>query len=233
MNFINTFFDCIGHLLYPCLCTACGSDVVSHNNMLCLDCINEMPTTDFYSYKDNPVEKIFWGRLDVSAAAALVYFTKGSIVQNLLHQLKYTGNKDIGYYLGKMMGEKLRESDRFGNIEVLIPMPLFFRKQRKRGYNQAELLCEGISQVIKVPVENDVIQRKKNTETQTHKGRLARWNNIEGTFELGMAAKIVHRNVLLVDDVVTTGATLEACGSKLLNVDGLRLSIAAFAYTSL
>lgn len=233
MNFTNTFFDYIGRLLYPVLCAGCGSDLLSQNKLLCLNCINQLPCTDFYNHKDNPVEKIFWGRLNLSAATAHVYFTKGSIVQNLLHELKYAGNREVGYYMGNIMGERLKDSERFSDLDMLIPMPLFFRKKRKRGYNQAEVICEGISKILNKPVANDVILRTNNTESQTRKGRLARWNNIEGKFEVGMTARIAGKNVLLVDDVITTGATLEACGSQLLNIEGVRLSVAAFAYTSL
>jgi ComF family protein len=233
MNFTGTFFNDILHLVYPRICAGCGSDVLSNDQVICINCINELPVTDFYLHGDNPVEKVFRGRLPVLSASAHVYFYKDSPVQRLLHRLKYDGRKEIGSFVGRLMGEKLKTCTWYDDLHALIPLPLNVRKQRKRGYNQAAVICEGISKVMNLPVLNDVIERKKNTETQTHKSRSDRWNNIEGKFELKKAADIMNKHVLLVDDVITTGATLESCGMELLKANELRLSIATFAYTAL
>ena len=233
MSYTNTFFKNIVHLLYPEICAGCGSDLLSANQLVCGECMNGLPVTDFYLHQDNPVEKIFRGRLPLVTASAHVYFTKDSLVQNLLHRLKYGGNREVGIYLGQLMGEKLKSCTWYNDLHALIPLPLHFSRQKKRGYNQAALICEGISSVMNVPVLNDVIARRKNTETQTRKSRMERWNNIESKFELKRARGIMNKHVLLIDDVITTGATLEACGAELLKAEGLRLSIAAFAYTSL
>ena len=154
-------------------------------------------------------------------------------MQNLLHQLKYKGKKEIGLYFGRRMGEAFAASERHKEIDALVPLPLFFKRERKRGYNQAAVICEGISEVTGLPVLNNVITRLKNTATQTHRNRAERWENIEGKFELINKEEIEGKHVLLVDDVLTTGATLEACGSELLKASGLKLSIATLAYTSL
>lgn len=233
MNYTNTFFKNIVHLLYPEICVGCGSDLLSANQLICGDCMNGLPVTDFYLHQDNQVEKIFRGRLPLVTASAHVYFTKDSVVQNLLHRLKYDGNKEVGFYIGQLMGEKLKSCRWYDDLHALIPLPLHFSRQKKRGYNQAALICEGMSSVMNVPVLNDVIARRKNTETQTRKSRMERWNNIESKFELKKTGGIMNKHVLLVDDVITTGATFEACGAELLKAESLRLSIAAFAYTSL
>ncbi len=192
-----------------------------------------LPVTNFHLHRDNPVEKIFMGRLAVEHASAYAYFNKQSVMQNLLHQLKYKGKKEIGLYFGRRMGEAFGSTERYSEIDALVPLPLFFKRERKRGYNQAAMICEGMAEIMGLPVLNTVIVRKRNTETQTHKNRAERWENIEGQFELIDKEKVEGKHVLLVDDVLTTGATLEACGSELLKAWGLKLSIATLAYTSL
>jgi ComF family protein len=153
-------------------------------------------------------------------------------MQHLMHQFKYKGNKDLGKQLGYLMGNDLSQSNRFKNIEALIPLPLFAAKEKKRGYNQATVLCEGIAEIMKIEVLTDVILRTQHTETQTKKGRIERWANIEGKFELIKPDKIRNKNILLVDDVITTGATLEACGHELMNADNVRLSVATLCFAS-
>lgn len=231
MNYTVTCFKNILHLLYPEICAGCGSDLISGEALLCETCAREIPVTGFHPYRENPVEKIFRGRLSVAGASAYAYFSKDSIVQNLLHALKYSGNREIGVEMGRMIGRDLRSCEQHHDVSAIIPLPLHFSKQKKRGYNQAEMICNGISRQMNIPVLTSVIERRKNTATQTRKTRTERWNNIESTFELRCCEEITNRHVLLVDDVITTGATLEACGSELLKIGGLRLSIAAFAYT--
>jgi ComF family protein len=149
-----------------------------------------------------------------------------------MHQFKYKGNKDIGLYLGRLMGDKLANSNRFISVDALIPLPLFKSKEHKRGFNQAAVLCQGIAEVFNRPVLNGVIARNTATETQTKKGRVDRWLNIEGRFSLTNEKEVRGKHVLLVDDVVTTGATLEACGRELLNAENLRLSVATLCFSS-
>jgi ComF family protein len=190
-----------------------------------------LPLTNFHFHANNPVEKHFWGRLPVTGATSLCHFTTGSLIQHLLHQLKYKGNKDAGYFLGRMMGKALNESGRFSNIDALVPLPLYTARQRKRGYNQSAVLCNGIAGLMQLPVITDAVIRLAATETQTRKTRIERWRNMEGKFEVIKPAAIAGKHVLLVDDVVTTGATLEACGHALLKAEGVKLSIATLAYT--
>ena len=214
------------HVVFPHVCDGCGSDLLNVESRLCIRCVASLPETNFEMHPNNPVEKDFWGRIPIINASAHLYFTKESLVQHLMHQLKYKGNKELGLQFGRLMGNALRSADRFKGIDALIPLPLFPSKEKKRGYNQAAVLCDDIAEILKIPVLNNVITRPHHTETQTKKGRIERWRNIEGKFQLIDPSKIQNKHVLLVDDVITTGATLEACGNELLKTVNVKLSIA-------
>ena len=232
---LNWFYDAkesIFHLLFPHVCESCGSDVIAQDQFLCLQCHAALPRTEFHHYPSNPVEKIFWGRMPVVNATAQYYFSKGSKMQHLMHQLKYKGNKEVGLYLGKLMGYALAETNRFQTVDALVPLPLHPSKEKKRGYNQATVLCQGIADVLEKPVLKDVIIRTSHTESQTKKNRVQRWENMEGRFELVKPAAVEGKHILLVDDVITTGATLEACGSELLEAKNVHLSLATLCFSS-
>jgi ComF family protein len=184
-----------------------------------------MPQTGFEKYPRNPAEKMFWGRMNLESASAQFYFTKDSIMQSLMHELKYRGNKDLGIQLGTIMGQQIQRSARFP-VNGLIPLPLFPGKQKRRGYNQAGLLCRGMAAIMNIPVFDKAVSRPAHTETQTRKGRIERWKNIEGKFMIKNISEIKGKHLLLVDDVVTTGATLESCGNELLKAGNIKLSVA-------
>ncbi len=217
--------DAILHLLFPHICAGCGNDILHEESVLCMKCIDAMPETNFELHPNNPVEKTFWGRLPLTGATAQFYFTKESLMQHLMHQFKYKGNKELGMQLGKIMGEQIKKSARF-EADALVPLPLFPAKEKRRGYNQATILCEGMAEAMNLPVLDKIISRPQHTETQTKKGRIERWKNMEGKFILSDADAIKNMHLLLVDDVVTTGATLEACGNELLKAENVRLSVA-------
>jgi ComF family protein len=227
----NLLIQSVLHLFFPYTCCGCGSDLITENILFCIHCQASMPVTKFEFFESNPIEKIFWGRVQVQAAAAHLYFTNNSLVQHSLHRLKYKGRKEIGFYLGRQMGKSLKESSRFNNCEIIVPLPLYAAREKKRGYNQASVIAKGISQELEIPVLDDVVSRIKRTETQTHKNRIQRWKNMESTFEIRNAMKISAKHILLVDDVVTTGASLEACAGVLLACPGVSLSIACLAHT--
>jgi ComF family protein len=145
--------------------------------------------------------------------------------------MKYRNNKDIGVYMGKLLGRMLEQSERFSEVDIIVPLPLNPKREKKRGYNQATALCNGISEIWNKPVVEKVVIRKVFTETQTHKGRISRWQNMDGVFKVANPSAIQGKHILLIDDVVTTGATLEACGNEILKVPGTTLSIATLAYT--
>lgn len=232
MNLASTILSPLKHLFYPHVCTGCGSDLIDDNNLLCLQCINDLPHTNFEMHANNPVEKIFWGRLPLTAAMSEFYFTKGTLIQTLIHQFKYKSNIDVGLYLGAIMGRSLLNSNRFTTIDALIPLPLNAEKEFKRGYNQATILCNGMAEVMGVPVIKNNVVRNRFTETQTKKHRAERWKNVESSFGTNDSAALRNKHILLVDDVVTTGATLEACGTEILKIEGTKLSIATLAYAS-
>jgi len=229
---LKTIFSSAVHLFYPHVCTGCGSDIVEENNLLCLRCIKELPRTGFAPFANNPVEKYFWGRLPLAAAHSEFYFSKEFLIQHLIHELKYKGNTEIGSYLGELMGRSLLTSSRFNSIDALIPLPLYADKERKRGYNQATVICNGMSSVMNVPVLNNHVIRRHATETQTRKHRTERWENVKESFMITNNDALRNKHLLLVDDVVTTGATLEACGHVLLQAQPLKLSIATLAYAA-
>ncbi len=226
MRLLNDLKASLLHLAFPHVCAGCGTDALAGNTPLCAACLHRLPQTHFAAHADNPLEKTFWGRLPVSSATATYYFTKASLMQRLMHQFKYRGNKELGRLLGRQMGMDILKSARFGAADALVPLPLFAAKERQRGFNQASILCEGISEVTKWPVLEYAVVRNAATESQTRKSRAARWQNIEGRFDVADAAAFANKHVLLVDDVITTGATLEACGRAIVNVPGSRLSIA-------
>lgn len=218
------------HFLLPHVCASCGNDLLMPKHPICLQCSMDLPSTQFENLPDNPVEKIFWGRLPIQHAASHFYFSKDSSLQTLLHQLKYKGREDLGHFLGRQMGLALSAAPRFASVDGLLPLPLHPSRERQRGYNQALLLCEGISEQTGWPVYKNCFKRKEATRTQTRMNRLERWDNMDGKFELSQPTLLQNRHLLLVDDVITTGATLEAAGTALLKIPGLQLSIASLAY---
>ena len=217
-------------LYFPKNCPACGRPLKLFGANICSRCSHNLPETHFFEAPGNPIEKIFYGRLPIDAGAAAWYFHKNTALQALLFQLKYKSNKEVGLFIGKQMGSLLAASDRFAGIDALIPVPLHPQALSKRGFNQAALICEGISQVWHKPVYTSVIVRNKRTSTQTKQTRAERWENMENAFTINDPASITGKHVLLIDDVITTGATVEACGKTLLTIKGVKVSIAAAAY---
>ncbi len=231
MTFLKTIFQSTLHLLYPHVCTGCGSDLLREDNQLCLRCIHNLPHTNFARMANNPLEKEFWGRIPLVSAFSQFYFAKEFLVQHLIHELKYKSDSEIGIYMGEIMGKTMLETHRFKDVDALIPLPLYADKERKRGYNQATIICNGISSITKIPVLNGAVIRQHATETQTRKHRTERWENVKDSFKVAKENELKGKHLLLVDDVVTTGATLEACGAVILKVPDTRLSLATLAFT--
>ena len=219
-------------LFYPRTCVACGGDGLDAEQMICWGCINQLPLTGFEKHPQNLVADLFTGRLPVERASSFLFFGKESLVQHLIHRVKYKGNTELGIMLGNMMGKAMMEAGWQHPIDVIVPLPLNKKKQAKRGFNQAEILAKGIGEAMSKPVEPVAVIRSKFTETQTRKTREQRWENVAEVFDLLDNHSLDNKHVLLVDDVVTTGATLEACGRVLLNTPGLKLSIATLAFAS-
>lgn len=228
---LTSYLKDAAHLLFPHHCEGCGTDVLQDEQLLCAECLHQLPETNYFELVGNPIEKMFYGRMKVAYAGAAYYFTKESLVQHLMHQLKYKNNKDVGHYLGRLIGHQLNLSKRFDEVDVLVPLPLNPKREFKRGYNQAAVICEGIAEVWQKPIAKDALVRTIFTETQTHQDRVHRWQNMDGVFAVANKNAIEGKHVLLVDDIVTTGATLEACGAAILQLQDVRLSIATAACT--
>lgn len=220
------------HLFFPHTCAGCGNDAIDHRQLLCLPCLTELPVTNFHLYAENPVQHIFRGRLPVVHATSYAYFTKGSTMQHLLHAFKYNNRKDIGTWLGHRLGEALTTSPHYIPPDALVPVPLFRSRQRKRGYNQAQILCDALATVLGTPVWDNIVIRKSPTSSQTRKNRIERWQNMEGRFEVRKGIRLEGKHLLLVDDIVTTGATLESCGRALLQAGPVTLSIATIGFAT-
>jgi ComF family protein len=224
-------FHNLTHLFFPHVCEGCGTDVLNHDAVLCAACHTQLPETGFIEAADNLVEKKFYGQLQVQASGAAFYFTKDGMLQQLIKQLKYHGNKEVGFYLGRQLGKYLSETNRFNEVDIIVPLPLNPRKEKKRGYNQAAVIAEGINSIWPKPVYTNAAERLIFTETQTHKDRISRWQSMRDVFAVTDTNALTNKNILLVDDIITTGATLEACSEKILQVQGTRLFIATVAFT--
>lgn len=230
MNAVRSYFNDIIALIFPELCQACGGSLVNGEDIICFNCIYDLPYTNFHQQPDNVVARQLWGRIDFKLAYTLFYFAKGGKVQNMMHQFKYKNMPRIGNKLGEIAGKQLVVTPAFQNIDVILPVPLHPRKLKQRGYNQSAQFADGLADRMRIPVDVESLVRIKHTQTQTRRSRFSRFENMQQVFSVAHPEKLAGKHVLLVDDIITTGSTLEACGLELLKVPGLTLSIAAIAY---
>ncbi len=217
-------------LLFPRLCAACNRVLHPWEESLCLGCLAKMPLTRFHLDPGNPLAQSFWGKVWIEQASAWFYFLKGSRYQRVMHLLKYQNQPRIGIDLGKAYGFQLRHCVQYQTPDVIVPVPLHPRRQRKRGYNQSEMIARGLAEAMQVPVVAGNLVRSSKTSTQTRKSRYDRYLNVSGVFTVRETKKFENRHLLLVDDIVTTGATLEACAETLLKTGGVKLSVAALGW---
>jgi ComF family protein len=213
---------------FPDLCLACGQILNNQEKVLCTPCLFHIPRTEFHKDPENPVSQLFWGRVKIEYAAAFFYFNKGSAYQPLIHKLKYNGRRDIGIEMGKAFGAELRKSV-FASADVIIPVPLHPKKMKIRGYNQSEMIANGLASALGLPVNIVSLLRGESTETQTRKSRFERFRNVEGKFRVHGGLELEGKHIILADDVVTTGSTLEACAIALLEIKGTKVSILTLA----
>jgi ComF family protein len=232
MKILSTFTADFLSLFYPRLCYACQKALVGNEECICSFCHFHLPQTHLHKERENSVTRILWGRVEVETATSLFYFQKGGKVQKLIHQFKYKGKRDIGLFLGKLLGHQLRESPLWEPVDVIVPVPMHPKKQYKRGFNQSEIFARGIGETLKRPLLTNKLVKVDKTDTQTRKTRFRRWENVEGVFHVNDPDAFRSKNILLVDDVITTGSTLEACASKLAGIKGTRLWIATIAVTT-
>ncbi len=211
---------------------ACGDSLYRNEEVICTQCLFHLPKTNFHLEKINPASKVFWGRANIEMATALYFYRKESKVQTLIHHLKYHGNKEIGVFLGQLYGGQLKGSEYFKDVDIVIPIPLHKDKLKKRGFNQAESFASGLAETMKITMDTSSVYRTIFTSTQTKKSRYKRWENVSEIFSIKEATALENKHVLIVDDVITTGATMEACINTLNKVEGIRISVAAIAFAS-
>ena len=220
------FFHSIFNLFYPVLCLTCGNHLVKNEYLLCSSCRHKLPETDFCNTPNNLIESTLQGRIPIVAGTALLYFRKKGIVQSLIHSLKYKNRQEVGIFFAKWMGNQLKESERFKNIQGIVMVPLHPKRYKQRGYNQLTVFAEELSKELEIPVYKDVLIKVGKFSTQTKKNRFRRFEKINERFHITDSDRLNGKHVLLIDDVFTTGATLEACASELLKTAKLQISIA-------
>lgn len=224
-----SFFDSLLELLYPSVCAACGCSLFRWEQLVCTRCRSFLPKTGYALMEDNPLAKMFYGRIRLKAVTACFFFSKDGKIQHLIHELKYKGNSDAGVFLGQELGKAIKEAPLFQGIDYLIPVPLHPKREKERGYNQSMMIAQGVSEMTGIPVGDGFLLRSVNTATQTHKSKEERWRNVKDIFTLRRADQLEGKYVLLIDDVLTTGATLEACALTLSKVPGITISCATAA----
>ena len=228
---MNPFSD-LFFLVFPEICAACGNSLWNYEEVICTSCNYHLPRTNFHLDDENQVSRSFWGRARVEAAGAYLYFNKGNKVQKLIHQLKYKGRRDVGVFIGKQYGLYLKKTPAFKTVECIIPVPLHKKKLKMRGYNQSEAFADGLAISLGVSVDTTSFIRSISTETQTRKSRFRRWQNVSEMFAVTDPSLLEGKHVLLVDDVITTGATMEACIQVLSAIPGIKVSLAAIAFAN-
>lgn len=230
MKWFFDLWDDFLSLLFPRICYGCGNHLLRNENTICTECLVLIPRTNFHKQKENPVEQLFWGRCNIQSAAAFSYYNKGSRIRNLIHSMKYKGMREIGIVLGRIYGLSLLNSEFSGPIDIIVPVPLHSSKKSIRGFNQSELIADGLSEVTGLQVNITAVLRSVATSTQTKRTRYDRWVNVEGIFEVADPKSLEGKHILLVDDVITTGSTMESCVNAILKVEGVKVSVAALAW---
>lgn len=230
MNLIASYLKDFFQLIFPEICHSCGNTLVETEQHFCTSCLYELPYTHFHLDAENKLAKQFWGRIRINSAVAFLYFTKGGKVQNIMHQLKYNQQPQIGVELGRLYAKELKNLSHYKNAEAIIPVPLHSTKLKKRGYNQSEQFALGLAEVLEIPVLNDILFRVKSAESQTSKSRDQRFDNIKAVFEARTPNQTLKK-IILVDDTITTGATLEMCALALQNIGITEINIVGIAFT--
>ncbi|HEY9170502.1 MAG TPA: phosphoribosyltransferase family protein [Lutibacter sp.] len=218
-------------VFFPEVCLGCNDYLGSYESVICLKCRHDLPLTNFSFEENNLIEKSFYGRIPLENATSLFYFFKKGNVQRLIHELKYNKQQQVGTFIGDWLGEQLTESKRFETIDCIIPVPLHPKKLKKRGYNQVTTFGESLAKKLDIPYKENILNRVSLAKTQTKKLRLDRWRNVQELFHVNNNTALENKHILLIDDVITTGATLEACYKALSQTKNLKISIACMAYT--
>jgi ComF family protein len=230
MSFLIDLWEDFLSLLFPRLCYGCGNHLMRNENLICTECYVIIPRTGYHTEKGNPVEQLFWGRCLIEKASAFSFYNRGSRIRTLIHNLKYKGIQEIGIELGRIYAVSLQTSGFTSDIDIIIPVPLHPAKKRKRGFNQSESISCGIAGVTGLPIDVKSVIRATPSATQTRRSRYDRWTNVEGIFSVADEDALRGKHVLLVDDVITTGSTIESCANELLKIEGVKVSVVALGY---
>lgn len=227
MKILKDFFQ----LFYPKLCVCCKKELLSEEKVICSFCSFDLPIINHKNYENNSIARIFYGRVPIEKATSFLFFRKVSKTRDLIHELKYKGNEYVGVFLGNWFGQVLKESNEFNNIDCIIPVPLHKKRLHERGYNQLTKFGECLSNILNTTYNPNILVRVSSSKTQTFKERLERFSNNETKFKLANLDILKNKHVLLIDDVITTGATLEACCIELLKTENIKISIVTMAFT--
>lgn len=231
MNLAYRYIKDFLSLVFPNLCCACGASLVQYENLVCIKCLYQLPYTDYHLDEENRLAKQFWGKVQINSAAAFLSFTQKGRVQKLMHQLKYNNQPEIGIELGRLYGLELKKREQYHKIDAIIPVPLHPKKQKKRGYNQSEQFAIGLSKSLNKPIDIQILKRIKFADSQTSMNRGKRYENMKTIFK-AYERDSLPNHVLLVDDTITTGATLEACVIELNKIGIKNIHIAGIAFTA-
>jgi ComF family protein len=225
MSYLTDF----GTLFFPKYCSSCNRNLMHYEKAVCLHCLSKLPRLHMHDEIGNEIEKLFWGRANLEAATVFLSMPRNGITHRLIHRLKYHGDQEVGERLGSLFAHELLQSERMKNIDVIIPVPLHPKKLHVRGYNQCDCIARGMAETLGIEISTNNLTRTHFNASQTRRGRISRWSNVKDIFWVRQPEKLEGKRILLIDDVVTTGATIEACASALTKVKDLRLSVAALA----
>ena len=224
-------FQSVINLFFPKACAGCNSFLLSDEKVICTSCRHEIPLTNHHKTKNNEIFNRFYGRIDIEFASALFYFNKKGIVQEMIHKLKYKGHQEIGSIIGNWYGEELKSIKELNDVDYIIPVPLHKKRLKERGYNQVSTFGEALSESLNIEYNETILARTIYSKTQTKKSFLGRSEIIESIFAVQFNKSLYNKHFLLIDDVITTGSTLEACCRELLKIPGSKVSIVCMAMT--
>ena len=228
---IKSFLENFISLLYPEICVICGEPLIENEKFFCFACFLKLPKTNYHLNSENQAIDRFSGKVSIVKASSYLYYSKGGIAQKLVAEIKYRGNQHLGLWIGSYLANEMLSSGFFQGINCIIPVPLHVSKEKKRGFNQSEKIAEGISQITKIPIEKSIVYREKANISQTGKGIFDRWKNTQLIFNLKNKNLLKEKHILLIDDVLTTGSTLEAVAQSLIKIQDIKISILTLAIT--